>query len=99
VLPDQYWRSAEGRDRYPRPGDHPHLPAGRDSTRGVGDKGDFGIFHETSVLDRHETVSVGMPAEFGLGGATSLVPLADRGQRAAHRLDRSVLDVPAVAPC
>ena len=32
-----------------------------------------------------------------LGGATSLIPLASRGQRAAHRLDPSVPDVPAIA--
>ena len=98
VLTVQYWRSAEDRDRYARARDHAHLPAWREFNRRIRDNGDVGIFHETYVLDRHETVYVNMPADFGLGGATSLMPLATRGQRAAHRLDPSVPDVPAVAP-
>jgi hypothetical protein len=98
VLTVQYWRSAEDLDRYARARDHAHLPAWREFNRRVRDNGDVGIFHETYVLDRHETVYVNMPADFGLGGATSLMPLADRGQRAAHRLDPSVPDVPAIAP-
>ena len=98
VLTVQYWRSAEDLDRYARARDHAHLPAWREFNRRVRDNGDVGIFHETYVLDRHETVYVNMPADFGLGGATSLMPLASRGQRAAHRLDPSVPDVPAIAP-
>ena len=97
VLTVQYWRSAEDLDRYARARDHAHLPAWREFNRRVRDNGDVGVFHETYVVDRHETVYVGMPADFGLGGATRLVPLSERGQRAAHRLDPSVPDVPAVA--
>jgi hypothetical protein len=97
VLTVQYWRSVEDLDRYSRSRDHAHLPAWRAFNQRVRDNGDVGIFHETYVLDRHETVYVNMPADFGLGGATTLVPLARRGQRAAHRLDPSVPDVPAVA--
>jgi hypothetical protein len=98
VLVLQYWRSAEHLDRYARAGDHAHLPAWREFNRRTRDNGDVGIYHETYVVGEHETVYVGMPAGFGLGGATSLVPLARRGQRAAHRLDPSVPDEAAVAP-
>jgi Domain of unknown function (DUF4188) len=98
VLVVQYWRSADDLDRYARARDRAHLPAWREFNRRVRDNGDVGIFHETYVADRHETVYVGMPAGFGLGGATSLVPVAGRGQRAAHRLDPSVPDEAAVAP-
>lgn len=99
VLTVQYWRSPEDLDRYARARDAAHLPAWREFNRRSRDNGDVGIFHETYVLDRQESVYVNMPANFGLGGATSLVPLAHRGQRAAHRLDPSVPDEPAVAPC
>jgi hypothetical protein len=98
VLTVQYWRSAEDLDRYARSRDHAHLPAWREFNRRVRDNGDVGIFHETYVLDRHETVYVNMPAGFGLAGATALVRPASRGQRAAHRLDPSVPDIPAVVP-
>lgn len=98
VLTVQYWRSAEDLDRYARAGDHAHLPAWRDFNQRTRDNGEVGIFHETYVLDRQETVYVNMPVDFGLGGATGLVPLAGRGQRAAHRLDPAVPDVPAVSP-
>jgi hypothetical protein len=98
VLTVQYWRSADDLDRYARARDHAHLPAWREFNRRIRDNGDVGIFHETYVLDRSESVYVNMPEDFGLGGATSLAPLTARGQRAAHRLDPSVPDVPAVAP-
>lgn len=98
VLTVQYWRSAEDLDSYARARDRAHLPAWREFNRLIRDNGDVGIFHETYVLDRQETVYVNMPEDFGLGGATGLVPLAGRGQRAAHRLDPEVPDEPAVAP-
>jgi heme-degrading monooxygenase HmoA len=98
VLTVQYWRSVEDLDRYSRSRDHEHLPAWREFNRRVRDNGDVGIFHETYVLGGYETVYVNKPADFGLGGATDLVPLARRGQRAAHRLDPSVPDTAAVAP-
>jgi hypothetical protein len=98
VLTVQYWRSAADLDGYARARDHEHLPAWREFNRRTRDNGDVGIFHETYVVDRSESVYVGMPADFGLGGVTSLVPLARRGQRAAHRLDPAVPDEPAVAP-
>jgi hypothetical protein len=97
VLTVQYWRSAADLDRYARARDHEHLPAWREFNRRTRDNGDVGIFHETYVTGAHETVYVGMPAGFGLAGATSTVPIARRGQRAAHRLDPAVPDDPAVA--
>ena len=78
VLLLQYWRSAGDLDRYARARDHAHLPAWREFNRRVRDDGDVGIYHETYVADRHETVYVDMPASFGLGGATSLVPVTAR---------------------
>ena len=98
VLTVQYWRSTADLDHYSRSRDHAHLPAWREFNRRIRDNGDVGIFHETYVLDRYETVYVNMPADFGLGGATALVPPARRGQRAANRLDPSVPDAPAVTP-
>jgi hypothetical protein len=97
VLVVQYWRSAEHLDRYARARDHEHLPAWREFNRRVREGGDVGVFHETYVADRQETVYVSMPEPFGLGAATSLVPVAARGQRAAHRLDPSVPDDALVA--
>lgn len=74
VLTVQYWRSAEDLDRYARSRDHAHLPAWREFNRRARDAGDVGVFHETYVLDRYESVYVNMPADFGLGGATGLTP-------------------------
>lgn len=96
VMVVQYWRSAEHLNDYASARDKQHLPAWREFNRRVRDNGDVGIFHETYVLERFETVYVNMPASFGLGGATGLVPPGRRGQRAAHRLDPSVPDTPAV---
>lgn len=95
VMVLQYWRSTGHLDAYARSRDQAHLPAWKEFNRRVRDSGDVGIFHETYVVDRHETVYVGMPERFGLGGATALVPIARRGQRAAHRLDTAVPDEPA----
>src|SRR5919205_822322 len=85
VLTVQYWRSAEDLDRYAGARNHAHLPAWREFNQRVRDNGDVGIFHETYVLDRQETVYVNMPADFGLGGASRLVAPAPPGQRSAHR--------------
>jgi Domain of unknown function (DUF4188) len=96
VLVVQYWRSAQDLDAYASSRDHEHLPAWRQFNRRIRDNGDVGIFHETYIADRYETIYVNMPADFGLGGATSLVSPARRGQRAAHRLDPAVPDSPVV---
>ena len=98
VLLVQYWQSAAHLDRFATGAGHSHLPAWREFNRRIRASGDVGIFHETYLADRYETIYGNMPGDFGLGGATRLVPPARRGQRAAHRLDQSVPDQPAVAP-
>lgn len=98
VMLVQYWQSAAHLDRFARDPGRAHLPAWRTFNRRIRATGDVGIFHETYVADRFETIYGNMPGDFGLGGATRMVPPARRGQRAAHRLDPSVPDDPAVAP-
>jgi len=98
ILLVQYWQSAEHLTRYATAREHAHLPAWRAFNRRVRDNGDVGVFHETYVIDRHETIQVNMPAGFGLAGATTAVPVARRGQAARHRLDPAAPDEPAVAP-
>lgn len=65
---------------------------------GEGTDAELGVFHETYIIDRHESIYVNMPERFGLGGATTLVPPGRRGHRAAHRLDPTIPDTPAVDP-
>jgi hypothetical protein len=47
--------------------------------------GAVGIWHETYVVDRAESIYVGTPA-MGLAKATEAVPIGRRGDRAAQRL-------------
>ena len=96
VLLTQYWRDSQALERFATGRDFGHLKAWRAFNRLIGASGDVGIFHETYVIGAHETIYANMPAGFGLGGATSLVEVGRRGQRAAHRLDPSVPDEPAV---
>ncbi|MBV9172695.1 MAG: DUF4188 domain-containing protein [Chloroflexi bacterium] len=98
VLLLEYWRDADSLNAYATARDHHHLPAWREFNRRVRASGDVGVFHETYVLDRYETIYVNMPSDFGLGGATEAVAVSRRGQRAAARLDPSVPDIPAVRP-
>ena len=98
IVTVQYWRDPGSLDAYARGTTFAHLPAWRDFNRRIRDNGDVGIFHETYVIDRHESVYVNMPENFGLGGATSWVEPSAIGQSAAHRLDATVADEPAVEP-
>jgi hypothetical protein len=47
--------------------------------------GSVGIWHETYVVDRAESIYSGMPAS-GLAAATAVVPVARRGETARQRL-------------
>ena len=47
--------------------------------------GAVGIWHETYLVERAETIYAGMPVS-GLAAATSAVPVARRGETAAERL-------------
>ena len=98
IMVVQYWASTAQLDSYAAASDREHLPAWREFNRQVRDNGDVGVFHETYVVDRHESIYVNMPPGFGLGGATSTVKPQRRGQRAAHRLDPTVVDTPVVDP-
>jgi hypothetical protein len=95
----QYWRSFEDLERYARSRDHEHLPAWREFNRLVRDSGAVGIFHETYVVGpgRVETLYANMPP-YGLAAAVGPVPVASRGQSAAHRMEPTAADVPAVEP-
>lgn len=88
----QYWRSFEHLEAFARDTDDPHLQPWRDFWRRVGKSGRTGIWHETYLVraGEYEAVYGNMPP-FGLGKATTLVPVAesvqarDRLKSAAHR--------------
>jgi quinol monooxygenase YgiN len=95
----QYWRDFAALDAWARSADAPHLPAWRAFNRAARRSDAAGVFHETFVVGVHgsETVYVDMPV-MGLARATRHVPIAARGQSAAHRIDPAVPDSPAVTP-
>jgi len=94
----QYWRDAASLGRYATGQTFAHLPAWRDFNRRIRDSADVGIFHETYVIGKHESVYVNMPDNFGLGGVSGWVKPSAIGNSAAHRLDSTVADSPAVTP-
>ena len=55
------------------------------STAVSGSSRAVGIWHETYLVERAESIYSGMPVS-GLAAATSSVPVARRGERAAERL-------------
>jgi hypothetical protein len=82
----QYWSSVEKLYAYASDLDTQHRPAWvAFNTRARKAPGAVGIWHETYVVERAETIYSGMPP-FGLGKATSLVPVARRGDGARQRL-------------
>jgi hypothetical protein len=92
----QYWRSFEHLEAFARDTDDPHLQPWRDYWRRVGKSGRTGIWHETYLVraGEYEAVYGNMPP-FGLGKATSLVPVAESVHardrlKAAARRDRAV---------
>ena len=95
----QYWRSFDHLASYARARDHEHLPAWGTFNRLVRDNGTVGIFHETYRVGpgRAETLYANMPP-FGLGAAVGQGPIAAGGQSAAHRMDPTIEDVPALEP-
>ena len=82
----QYWNSHERLYAYASDPSSAHRPAW---TRFNGmirkAPGTVGIWHETYVVDRAESVYSGMPPA-GLAAATSSVPVARRGETARQRL-------------
>ena len=82
----QYWNSHEKLYGYASDRNAAHRPAWAAFNRRVRKApGAVGIWHETYVVERAETIYAGMPVS-GLAAATSLVPVARRGETAAERL-------------
>lgn len=93
----QYWRDFAALDAWARSADELHLPAWRAFNRAARRCDAAGVFHETFVIGAApvETVYVDMPV-MGLARATRQVPVARRGQSAAHRIDPATPDSPAL---
>ena len=82
----QYWSSVEKLHAYASRPDAEHRPAwSAFNRRARAVPGAVGIWHETYLVDRAESVYVGMPAT-GLAAATAAVPVGRRGDRAVDRL-------------
>jgi hypothetical protein len=82
----QYWDSQEKLYAYASAQDAEHRPAWTAFNRRARKApGAVGIWHETFVVERSESVYVGMPT-VGLAAATEAVPVGRRGDRAAQRL-------------
>ena len=82
----QYWNSHEKLYRFASDRNAAHRPAwAAFNRRARKAPGAVGIWHETYVVERAESIDSGMPAS-GLAAATSFVPVARRGETAAERL-------------
>ena len=82
----QWWDSVDALYAYASNPEAEHRPAWTAFNRAARDApGAVGIWHETYVVDRAESMYVGMPPT-GLGRVTSLVPVGRRSDRAAARL-------------
>jgi hypothetical protein len=86
----QYWSSPDKLYAYASNPKAAHRPAWAAFNRQVRKApGAVGIWHETFLVDRAETLYAGMPA-FGLAAATASVPVARRGNTALERLAHAV---------
>jgi Monooxygenase af470-like len=82
----QYWNSHGKLYRYASDRNAAHRPAwAAFNRRARKAPGAVGIWHETYVVERAESIYVGMPVA-GLAAATSAVPVARRGESAEERL-------------
>jgi hypothetical protein len=82
----QYWCSHEKLYRYASDRNAAHRPAWAAFNRRARQApGAVGIWHETYLVERAESIYSGMPVS-GLAAATSSVPVARRGETAAERL-------------
>ncbi|HEX3197877.1 MAG TPA: DUF4188 domain-containing protein [Propionibacteriaceae bacterium] len=82
----QYWNSHEKLYAYASDLNAAHRAAWNAFNRRVRKApGAVVIWHETYVVERAESIYSGMPVS-GLAAATSSVPVARRGERAAQRL-------------
>jgi Domain of unknown function (DUF4188) len=82
----QYWNSHEKLYHYAGDRSAAHRPAwAAFNLRARKAPGAVGIWHETYVVERAESIYSGMPVS-GLAAATSYVPVARRGETAVERL-------------
>jgi hypothetical protein len=82
----QWWDSADKLYAYASRPDAEHRPAWSAFNRAARKApGAVGIWHETYLVDRAESIYVGMPPS-GLARATSVVPVERHADRAAARL-------------
>ncbi|HWL37843.1 MAG TPA: DUF4188 domain-containing protein [Frankiaceae bacterium] len=83
----QYWRDFESLRRFARDPGLPHAEPWRRFNRLVADSGDVGVYHETYLVKdgAYEAIYTNLPP-FGLAAASSLVPVARRGESASARL-------------
>ena len=82
----QYWNSHEKLYAYASHPNAEHRPSWTRFNRMIRKvPGAVGIWHETYVVERAESIYSGMPAS-GLAAATSAVPVARRGETARERL-------------
>jgi hypothetical protein len=82
----QYWNSHEKLYQYASDRDAAHRPAwAAFNRRARKAPGAVGVWHETYVVERAESIYAGMPVS-GLAAATSSVPVGRRGETAAERL-------------
>ena len=82
----QYWNSHEKLYRYASDRDAAHRPAwAAFNRRARKAPGAVGVWHETYVVERAESIYSAMPVS-GLAAATSSVPVGRRGETAAERL-------------
>ena len=82
----QYWSSHEKLYRFASDRNAAHRPAWAAFNRLARKApGAVGIWHETYVVERAESIYVGMPVS-GLAAATSAVPVASRGETATERM-------------
>ena len=81
----QYWRGLTDLYAFASATDHAHRPAWTAFFRSAYKGGAVGVWHETYLIGRHESVYVNMPA-FGLGEAGELGTTAEMGNRAADRI-------------
>lgn len=82
----QYWSSAQQLYAYASDPNARHRPAWAAFNRLARKApGVVGIWHETFVVERAESIYAGMPTT-GLAKATAVVPVSSRGDRGADRL-------------
>lgn len=84
----QYWRSFEHLEAYARSHDQLHWPEWVAFNKRLGrSRGDVGLWHETYQVraGEYETVYSGMPP-FGLGKASTLVPISGHRESARGRM-------------